>query len=41
MTALNNLEGILFGPVGDFALIEWLRGRKVKQQERVRRDTSG
>ena len=36
MTALNNLEGIVFGPVGLFALIKWLRGRKVKQQERVR-----
>lgn len=34
--ALNNLEGIVFGPVGVFALIKWLRGRKVKQRERVR-----
>jgi hypothetical protein len=36
ITALNNLEGIVFGPVGIFALIKWLRGRKVKKQERVR-----
>jgi Phage integrase family len=36
ITALNNLEATVFGPVGIFALIKWLRGRKVKSQERVR-----
>jgi hypothetical protein len=36
ITALNNVEGIVSGPVGIFALTTWLRGRKVKQQDRVR-----
>ena len=36
ITALNNLEGVVFGPVGIFALIKWLRGRRIKHQERVR-----